>query len=40
MPEGPVTLQMCPREAKVMRDTLDDFLKAAEAQGFPIPVRD
>ena len=40
MPDGPLQIQLSPSEAKKLRDTLDGFIKAAEAGGFPVPIRD
>jgi len=40
LPEGPLDLRFCPSEAKKLRDNIDGFIKAAEAQGFPVPIRE
>ena len=40
LPEGPLELVFTPSQAAAFRDTLDGFIKAAEAQGFPVPIRE
>lgn len=35
-----MNLQFSPYEAKKFRDALDEFIRFAEEQGFPVPIRE